>query len=386
MNALKPFCMLTNVRYWRKADREAKRNTVVRGRPVVSDPKGFLAPRVTAGGSERRRGSPFLRFHPIIKLAREALMKGLISRSFILALAAAGLVPLSPPHAHAAPVTEGDKAACTPQKPSQEALETCSKILALPDIDSPTRAATLIARGNIYIKFKEFDLARADWEAAQQIKDFPQLSMALGSLYINLGRSDQAIAEFTKLIDAGPPSPGLYNARGSAYQNAGRFDDSIADFNRALALKPDDLMVLNNRGAAYWKKGDLAAAMKDMDAVLAANPDMPTALVNRCQVLTRQGHFDQGRPSCDRAEQLDPDNYFLLIALGATRYDAGQFEDAISYCNRSLKLAPQNAPALYVRGLAKAKLGLADESKLDMMEAERLQPDIVEFMARVGMK
>jgi tetratricopeptide (TPR) repeat protein len=298
----------------------------------------------------------------------------------------AAIVLLHPAGVVAAPDTSILSLACLPGKPVNETIEACTKVLSDPDIEPQTRANALVIRGDAHFRANEFDLARPDFEEARKIKDFPALTRALGQVYMVLGKTDEAAAEYTKLIDAGPATAELYSARGGAYQNAGRFDDSIADFNKVLALKPNDLLALNNRAAAYWKKGDLAAAIKDLDAVLAINPDMPIALINRCHILTRQGHFDEGLPSCDRAEQLDPNNYFLLTALGAVRYDAGQFESAIAYCNRSLKLMPRMAPALYLRALAKTKLGMEEESKADMAEAIQFQPDIVAMMARSGMK
>jgi len=309
---------------------------------------------------------------------------GPMKRLVLPALAAALLLLCAPQlPAAAAP---GEIADCNPQDRSKEAIDACSRILSLPGLSALDRGKALLVRGFLHYGHNELDLARIDLEEAQQIIASPDISRMLANLYMALGRSDQAIAEFTRLIDAGPPTADLYGGRGAAYQNAGRFDESIADFNQVLALKPDDLSALNNRASAYWKKGDLDTALKEFDAVLAIAPDMAAALANRCMILARQGHFDQGRPSCDKAEKLTPGDSLLLISIGAAYYDAGQFESAIAYCDRGLQSMPNAAPALYIRALAEARLGRNDDSKRDMMEAERLQPDVAAYMAKVGMK
>jgi tetratricopeptide (TPR) repeat protein len=274
---------------------------------------------------------------------------------------------------------------CLPGKPAKEAIEDCTKILALPNLDTPTRVSALLVRGDAYGAINEPVLASKDYEDAQKISYSPNVSIALGATYINLGKSSEAIAEFTKVIDAGLATAQVFNARGAAFQNAGEFDKSIADFDKALFLQPNFLMALNNKAAAYAKKGDNAEALKVIDTLLAENPNMPLALVNRCGLLARDGRMEQGRASCDKAEHLS-DDYFTLLGIGGAYYDAGKFNRAVEYFSKSLRQLPNNARALYSRGMAEAKLGKTEESIADISAAERIQPDIAAFMAKLGMK
>lgn len=286
----------------------------------------------------------------------------------------------------AANIPNGESTSCVPGKPAPETVLACTKIISLPDLPTASLREAHLIRGNAYWAASEWPLATADYEAAQKISWSPDVSTALGGLYVNLGRSDDAIKEYTKIIDAGAGTGLIYNARGAAFQNAGKYDESIADFNRAIDLMPKLLVAVNNRAAAYAKKGDYKSAIKDIDAVLAASPDQSIALVNRCMFLERDGHFDQARPVCEHALHVDPDNYFVVLGVGQVYYEQGRFADTVQYCDYSLRLQPNNPRALYTRGMAKNKLGDLAGGQVDITAAAQIQPDIVAFMAKGGMK
>ena len=276
---------------------------------------------------------------------------------------------------------------CVPGLPPKQAVDTCTKVLSLPDIDSAMRVHALLLRASAYLATHDLALASVDYETAQKITYSPNVGLALSEIDLNIGKDDEAVNELSKIVDAGNATAQIFNLRGAAFQNTGDFDASIADFNNALLLNPKFLQALTNRAAAYAKKGDYKAAVHDIDIVLTTDPNMPTALVNRCELLAKSGNFDQGRASCDKAEHLmDPNNYYMLSGLGIAYYEGQHFEEAIQYYDRSLQMHPHSASTLYLRGVAKSKLGKEEESKSDISEAERLQPGIAAQLAKEGLK
>ena len=59
-----------------------------------------------------------------------------------------------------------------------------------------------------------------------------------GTVYLNQGDDDKAIAEFTEAIGLDPTSADAYNRRGFAYANLEEYDKAIADYNKAIRLDP----------------------------------------------------------------------------------------------------------------------------------------------------
>jgi len=303
------------------------------------------------------------------------------------ALCFAGLfLPLCSDVLEAANIPLPEVTACIPGKPPKETVESCTKIMSLPDLDPVARRNAFLIRGTAYYLLNELGLAAADLRSAQNIEATSEVSLSLASLYINAGKSEDAIREFSKVIDAGKATAQIFNGRGAALENAGRYDEAIRDFNEALTLDPNLLMVVNNRAAAYAKQGNYPAAVKDIDAVLAKDPDMPVALLNRCMFQERAGQLALGLVSCERAEHLDPDNSFLVMGIGFVYYEAAHFEKAIEYFNKSLRLVPNDAKALYARGKAKVRLGNSFEGDADVVAAERIQSDVGAFLATSGFK
>jgi tetratricopeptide (TPR) repeat protein len=192
--------------------------------------------------------------------------------------------------AEAANTTSNEITTCASRKPVKETIDGCTKVISLPNIDEPTRRTALLIRGNAYLSANELELASADYVNAQKISYSIDVSFGLGSIYINSGKSDEAIVEFSKIIDAGEGSANVFNHRGMAFENAGKYEEAISDFNKALFLAPNLLGPLNNRAAAYAKQGNWEAATKDIDAVLSKNPDMSVALVNRCAYQAHAGN------------------------------------------------------------------------------------------------
>ena len=62
----------------------------------------------------------------------------------------------------------------------------------------------------------------------------------------------------------------------------------------------------------------------------------------------------------------------------------GQFDKAVADEDEALKIAPKNAPLLYVRGLAKRKLGDAAGGDEDIAAAKAINPKISDAYAQYG--
>ena len=61
----------------------------------------------------------------------------------------------------------------------------------------------------------------------------------LGSLFLELDRTEEAIAEFRASLKLTPDSVQTHNNLGIALGIQGRLDEAIDHFQRALAIKPD---------------------------------------------------------------------------------------------------------------------------------------------------
>lgn len=73
--------------------------------------------------------------------------------------------------------------------------------------------------------------------------------------------------------------------RGCAFKDLGRGNEAIAEFDRALALAPDHTTILINRGEARLALKQNAAALADFDRVIGLNPGLALGWLGRANVL-----------------------------------------------------------------------------------------------------
>ena len=72
-----------------------------------------------------------------------------------------------------------------------------------------------------------------------------------------------AIDDFTSVIQLEPDHEWAYVSRGGAYNKVNEYNKAIDDFNKALLLKPTDCEAYNNRGFSKKALGDKDGACED---------------------------------------------------------------------------------------------------------------------------
>ena len=114
----------------------------------------------------------------------------------------------------------------------------------------------------------------------------------------NCGNQDYncKIAEYTKQIAADPDIVEAYYNRGLAFDNSGKTDQAIADFSKYIAMNPAKTEYLadgyNHRAISYKKKGLLDLAMADYNQAIQLAPTNPTFYHTRAIAHSAKKDFD----------------------------------------------------------------------------------------------
>ena len=77
----------------------------------------------------------------------------------------------------------------------------------------------------------------------------------LGASAAQLGKLDQAVKAFEKIISLNPNQASSYYNLGNALKDQGKVEEAIEAYNRALAIKPDYEAALNNVVVALKTQG-----------------------------------------------------------------------------------------------------------------------------------
>ena len=223
-----------------------------------------------------------------------------------------------------------------------------------------------------------------DLNAAIRIKpDFADAycERALATLHHELGESEKAVEEFTKVIAICPDNVEAYYRRGLAHLKLKNDQKANQDFTEVIRLKPDDFKGYSKRQVARFSLGEYEGALNDYIDRLKLNPR--GLLKENDEVGAAKfslENFDPIVPNLAGTVREKLANAYYERAL-ARRYDLLWREDSkrtVADLTKSLTLHLNHVGARYQRGLALSEMGLPAEASKDFNEVIRLEPQNAE--------
>ena len=134
-----------------------------------------------------------------------------------------------------------------------------------------------------------------------------------------LGRYDDALRVYDKLIVIDGENPEVWNSRGNLLSDMGMLEEAIESFDKAVEVCLDDSEVdasaINRMGNAYI---DL-------------------------------GKFDEALECFNRAIDLEKNNIDFLLNKGVVLMELGKFEEAVDSFNKVLLRSPDNEDAFFLK-------------------------------------
>ena len=108
----------------------------------------------------------------------------------------------------------------------------------------------------------------------------PDLARRAESAYQS-GDLDQALADYTKIIELDPKNTDAYYSRAIVYEDKGNLDQAISDYTQVLALDAKYVRAVYNRGILYHKQGKLDQAIADYTKAMELDLTSPRPYNNR---------------------------------------------------------------------------------------------------------
>src|SRR5262245_23190093 len=198
-------------------------------------------------------------------------------------------------------------------------------------------------------------------EAEQSDSKAERCAPETGQLYINEGRYERAIREFTCVIEARPTDPEGYRGRAEAKLLLGQYSDAyrdyalvtalvlpahpdaeaaiIAGYAARLALTPEDIPALTGASFASWVFFDYAQAIYLLNRLLGVRPDdVYGNLFRGSSRLLRGVTRAEGVADLERAIALAPQSAAVRFIV-ADAYTYGQPDPERAFAEASLALA-----------------------------------------------
>ena len=114
----------------------------------------------------------------------------------------------------------------------------------------------------------------------------------LVNLY-NQGQLAAVIEQATPLTEQYPGAFIVWNVLGAAAAQIGKYDEAVAAFRRVIVLKPDYAEAYNNMANALKEQGKLNEAIASYNKALSLKPGYAEAYNNMGNALKEQGKIDE---------------------------------------------------------------------------------------------
>lgn len=214
------------------------------------------------------------------------------------------------------------------------------------------RAHIYHALGDEPRALEQIDLLRGNGAVSESMADF-----VIAGIYRTLGRYDDAIALFDRVMERGPDAAVLAAL--------------ATDGDRQQMITDAQAFMLGHKALIQVAAGDYAGALDSYDTIARIIPNSSDSglLSNRGIVLWRMGReqearelFKEVRKRADSAAELN--NICYMKALSGVA-----LELALEECNASLRKQADFPPTLDSRALAYLRLGRVDEALADFDKA-----------------
>lgn len=212
--------------------------------------------------------------------------------------------------------------------------------------------------------------------AAGDAKTLTQLYADRGACHRWLGANDNALADYTRVIELDPQLTAAYVGRGNALSAAGRHEPAMADFEHALRLEPDRLDALRGRADAARELHLWDRCLADNNRILELQPSNRDALFGRGFALIESGEPSRAIPDFEACLVREPDLFEAVLNLAIACERAGKVGPMRTHYARVLELrpAPKTAADLANAAWAKLVLGRPEDALLEAERAVALEP------------
>jgi Tfp pilus assembly protein PilF len=183
-----------------------------------------------------------------------------------------------------------------------------------------------------------------DWDLAQWLKENGVLLRANINekeqlvCFANLGRGALAKAAVEMLQEW--EGEDCFN-QGNYLYELGRYEEAIASFDRVIELNPDDYRAWAIRGFSLDNSGLYKEAIASYDQVIKLEPDDYRIWFFKGNALRILGRYEEAITSYDQAVKLNPDDNVTWLRRGVILCDFLRlYEKALQSFNQAINIQP----------------------------------------------
>ncbi len=175
-----------------------------------------------------------------------------------------------------------------------------------------------------------------------------------------------------------------HNSRGHARMDLGRFNEAVADFSETIRLDPKIAGYYDNRQYAHRQAGELDEALSDAYAAVKLAPTYSFVWRARALVYMDMAQYPMAVSDLREAIRLNPTDAGLYVEFGKAVDAMGRTEEAVGFWSKALEIDHEQIEAYKFRGLAEQKLGRRDAALIDLEKYQLVHPNDVDIASTIA--
>lgn len=154
-----------------------------------------------------------------------------------------------------------------------------------------------------------------------------------------------------------PNSTTVMQFQGAALHGLGKVDDAIEIYERLVDLDPNLFSAYNNLSVLFSETGQLDQALDATLSAINIQPDSDIAYYNLGEIYNKLHNYDQALAAYQHSIKINPRFSAAHHALGNLYFHQGTFEKAIGNYNSAIDLDPTNVKSVFGLAVANKKTG-----------------------------
>ncbi len=231
------------------------------------------------------------------------------------------------------------------------------------------------ALGNLYREAGRFDEAlMAFQEALGRDGNDAGAHLGLGTMLLTRGKPWEAEPHLRRATELAPQVSAGWLNYGTCLIRQGRDAEAADAFRKGLEVAPNDVQLAVNLGQAFLGMGRLTEAENCFQEVLKRQPDFPAAIHGLADVRREADRHEEAIPLYEKAMSLDPSGGFH-VGLTQSLWEVGEVDRAIEVLKSAIDREPNKAdPRVILAGMLATAGDL--EAAVDVCrQALRLEPN-----------
>ncbi|HVP37454.1 MAG TPA: tetratricopeptide repeat protein, partial [Terriglobales bacterium] len=200
--------------------------------------------------------------------------------------------------------------------------------------------------------YKQKDFAEYKEAMAQLNKAFPEDSLVReAENNKDHGNYVRATELLEKAIEINPSFYWAYNDLGVIYLNQGKTDQALDEFEKVVRLNPYSFIFHVNMGRAFLAKGEQQKALTEFNKARRLGCNLPDVFYDMARIYSNLGETEKAIKTYDQVLRIKPDYAPAHYGLGLTYSQMGLKEKAIEEFELFLRYSQDNALEEQVKAL-----------------------------------